>query len=87
VKKDRSRLLGKTAEEVYHCINAAWVGKEVPVLVTEHLRPGSVVARTQNYLTVVLPGTYPVGYRGNALITGENVFYFTGNLHEATPHA
>jgi len=64
---------------VYHAINASWIGKTVPFIVTEKIREGSVVARTPSYLGVVLKEDLPMGTTGNAILTEERMYYFIGS--------
>jgi tRNA A37 methylthiotransferase MiaB len=78
-KKDRSRTMNLRAEEIYHAINAPLLGQTVPFIVTEKVRSGSVMARTPSYLGVVLGEELPVGYRGQARLEKEHMYYFSGN--------
>jgi threonylcarbamoyladenosine tRNA methylthiotransferase CDKAL1 len=78
-KKDRSRIMNLRAEEIYHAINAPLLGQTVPFVVTEKVRSGSVMARTPSYLGVVLGEELPVGYRGQARLEKEHMYYFSGN--------
>lgn len=80
VKKDRSRMVLAIAERIYHRNNAEWIGKNVPFLVTEKRKPGSVLCRTGNYLNIVLKEDLPLGYRGRARIREDMIYYFTGDL-------
>ncbi len=79
IKKKRSRMMNACSEEVYHAINASWIGKTVPFIVTEKIREGSVVARTPSYLGVVLKEDLPMGTTGNAILTEERMYYFIGS--------
>ena len=78
-KKDRSRIMNLRAEEIYHAINAPLLGQTVKFVVTEKVRSGSVMARTPSYLGVVLDEEFPVGYRGQARLEKEHMYYFSGN--------
>ena len=78
VKKQRSRAMNAVACEVYRLLNKPWIGKDVPFIVTEILRPGSVIGRSPLYQGIVLPEELPVGSTGTARITGERLYYFTG---------
>jgi threonylcarbamoyladenosine tRNA methylthiotransferase CDKAL1 len=78
IKKDRSRLLLKHSTAIYHQLNEQWVGRTVPLVVTERIRKGSVSARTPQYHNVILQEDLPPGFRCHALITGERTYYLTG---------
>ena len=78
IKKKRSRMMNACSEEVYHAINAPWIGKTVPFIVTEKIREGSVVARTPSYMGVVLLEDLPLGTTGKAILTEERMYYFIG---------
>ncbi len=78
IKKDRSRLLLKHSTAIYHQLNKGWVGRTVPLVVTERIREGSVSARTPQYHNVILQEDLPLGFRCHALITGERTYYLTG---------
>jgi len=78
VKKQRSRAMNAAACEVYRSLNKPWIGKDVPFIVTEVLRAGSVIGRSPLYQGIVLPGELPIGSTGTARITGERLYYFTG---------
>lgn len=79
-KKIRSRYLNSVANRVYRENNALWVGRRVPVLVTEQVRPDSVISRTPCYRNVVLQGDLSPGYMGYAFIRSEHLHYFRGAL-------
>jgi threonylcarbamoyladenosine tRNA methylthiotransferase CDKAL1 len=80
IKKDRSRILLKHATSIYHSMNGRWIGRTVPLVVTERIREGSVSARTPEYHNVILQEDLAPGFRGRAVITGERTYYFTGKL-------
>jgi threonylcarbamoyladenosine tRNA methylthiotransferase CDKAL1 len=85
IKKDRSRILNARAEQIYHAINAHYPGRDVPFIVTEHIKTGSVMARTPSYLGIVLKENLPVGFQGRATIKGEKMYFFTGErIHSGT---
>ena len=66
------------AEIIYHDINAGWLGKTVPFMVTEKLREGSVVTRSPSYLDIVQEEDLPVGTTGQVCITEARTYYFLG---------
>lgn len=79
IKKKRSRMMNTCSEGVYHAKNAQWIGKKVPFIVTEKIREGSVVARTPQYLGIVLMEDLPLGTTGDAILTEERMYYFVGS--------
>jgi len=79
IKKDRSRIMNARAEQVYHAINAPYLGRTVPYIVTEEIKTGSVMARTPSYLGIVLEEDLPAGFSGLATIRAEKKYYFTGD--------
>jgi MiaB/RimO family radical SAM methylthiotransferase len=78
VKKDRSRLLLACAEEVYADVNSACLGKEVPFIVTETVRKGSVMARSPMYQGIVINEDLPCGYEGRAVLKKDRKYFFIG---------
>ena len=65
-KKKRSRVMNTLAEKIYHGINADWLGKIVPFIVTEKIRKGSVVTRSPSYLDIILQEDLPLGNNRNS---------------------
>ena len=78
VKKDRSRTMNSVAEEVYSSLNAMQLGKTVPFMVTEILQKGSVMARSPEYIGVVIREDLPVGFRGDAILRQDRKYFFIG---------
>ncbi|MDI9633861.1 MAG: tRNA (N(6)-L-threonylcarbamoyladenosine(37)-C(2))-methylthiotransferase [Methanolinea sp.] len=78
VKKERSRRLLALAVEIARGENARWVGRTVPVVVTERLRPGTSMGRTREYRGVVIGGEYPPGTVLPVRILSDHVYYFRG---------
>jgi MiaB-like tRNA modifying enzyme len=78
VKKKRSRIIQKAALDVYRSINEGWIGKEVPVMVTESIRSGSVLTRTPEYTNVILPEDLPAGFHCRAVIREDRTYFFVG---------
>ncbi|WP_321505209.1 tRNA (N(6)-L-threonylcarbamoyladenosine(37)-C(2))-methylthiotransferase [uncultured Methanoregula sp.] len=78
VKKDRSRAMNAFAEKVYTEINRPLLNRKVPVLVTEKIRDGSVMARTPEYLGVVINESLPIGYEGPAILKKDRKYFFIG---------
>lgn len=78
LKKDRSRLLLSCAEQVYAEVNQPWLGREVPFIVTETIREGSVMARSPSYRGIVINEDLPAGYEGRAVIRTDRKYFFVG---------
>jgi len=78
IKKDRSRIMNATAEKIYTVINSPLIGTTVPFVVTEIIRPGSVMARSPAYLGIVINKDLPVGFVGRARIEKDRKYFFIG---------
>lgn len=78
VKKDRSRTMNAVAEGVYSTGNAAQLGNIVPFMVTEILRKGTVMARSPEYIGIVIPEDLPVGFVGDAILRQDRKYFFIG---------
>lgn len=78
VKKDRSRIMNSRAEKVYVSLNEGYLEKQVSYLVTEKIKKGSVMARSPNYLGIVIDENLPVGYEGQAILKKDRKYFFTG---------
>jgi tRNA A37 methylthiotransferase MiaB len=78
IKKDRSRIMNTLAEKVYTSINAGCLEKQVPFVVTETIKEGSVMARSSNYLGIVINENLPVGYEGQAILKNDRKYFFIG---------
>jgi len=82
VKKDRSRIMQARAEALYFRINQPYLNTEVPFMVTETIRAGSVMARTPTYTGVVINEELPVGYEGRAILKKDRRYFFIGSRVE-----
>jgi len=80
VKKERSRILNAYAEEQYVAINRPFLGTTVSCVVTEKLRPGSVMARTASYQGIVIGKELPVGTAAVVHIKKDRKYFFMGDL-------
>lgn len=80
VRKERSRELVRVGYSILKERKAALIGTVMEVLITENLRPGSVMGRTGNYLGVVIPEVLPVGSSHLVKITGERTHYLIGTV-------
>jgi MiaB-like tRNA modifying enzyme len=78
--KARSRRMTKLRFEISKELNHAKVGEEYQVLVTERVKPGSVLCRTDNYLPVVLTGELKLGDWVQARITDATDAYLIGEV-------
>ncbi len=77
-KKERSRILRTCAEKIARSRNAAWLGREVPVLFTERPRAGSSMGRTPFYQGVVVRGDFSPGTVRMVRLTRDMTYYFLG---------
>jgi len=80
VKKDRSRVLNAYAEEQYSALNRPLLGTTVSCVVTEKLRPGSVMARTATYQGVVIGQDLPTGTVAAVILKKDRKYFFMGDL-------
>jgi threonylcarbamoyladenosine tRNA methylthiotransferase CDKAL1 len=78
IKKDRSRIMNTFAEKVYASINTGFLEKQVPFVVTETIKEGSVMARSPNYLGIVINENLPLGYNGRAILKKDRKYFFIG---------
>lgn len=75
VKKERSRALTRLTERIYDEENLRWIGRELPVLVTEQKKSGSVIARDATYQNIVIPEEILLGTRLRVKVTGHHRHY------------
>jgi MiaB-like tRNA modifying enzyme len=78
IKKDRSRIMSARAEEVYASVNQEYLNKQTDFIVTERIKKGSVMARSPNYLGIVLNENLPLGYEGRAILKKDKKYFFSG---------
>jgi threonylcarbamoyladenosine tRNA methylthiotransferase CDKAL1 len=78
VKKDRSRIMNSRAEQIYASVNTGYLEKQVPFIVTETIKTGSVMARSPAYLGIVIHENLPLGYEGHAILKKDRKYYFIG---------
>jgi threonylcarbamoyladenosine tRNA methylthiotransferase CDKAL1 len=79
-KKERSREMSRLADRLCNENNRPWIGKLVPVVAVEHIRPGSVVCRTPEYRSVIVKEDTSLGSTGYARITGARTHYLMGEM-------
>jgi MiaB/RimO family radical SAM methylthiotransferase len=75
VKKERSRALTRLTERIYDEENLRWCGRDLPVLVTEQKKDGTVIARDATYQNIVIPEEIPLGTRLRVTVTGHRRHY------------
>jgi len=80
IKKDRSRILNALAESHYTALNLPLLGTTVSCVVTEKLRPGSVMARTATYQGIVIGKDLPVGTNAEVWLKKDRKYFFIGDL-------
>lgn len=78
LKKDRSRRINARAEKIYASVNRDHLEKPVHFVVTESIKNGSVMARSPQYLGIVINEDLPVGYTGQAILKKDMRYYFVG---------
>lgn len=79
-KKERSRRLRIHAEAIARKNNVSLLGREIPVLFTEHPREGSSMGRTANYTGVVVPGHLEPGTVRVVRLIQDRIYYFLGEM-------
>jgi MiaB-like tRNA modifying enzyme len=85
VKKDRSRIMNAHAEKIYALVNKGYLEQTVPFIVTETIKPGSVMARSLNYLGIVINEELPVGFTGCAILKKDRKYFFLGQHVRQNP--
>ena len=78
VKKNRSRSMNTRAEKIYVSVNKKYLEHQVPFVVTETIKKGSVMARSQNYQGIVINEELPVGYTGQVVLKKDRKYFFLG---------
>lgn len=78
IKKDRSRIMNSRAEHIYAATNRGFLEKQVPFIVTEIIKKGSVMTRSPEYLGIVIHETLPLGYEGRAILKKDRKYFFIG---------
>ena len=76
IKKDRSRSMNTRAEKIYAAVNKGYLEQQVPFVVTETIKKGSVMARSPGYLGIVINEDLPVGYSGQAILKKDRKYFF-----------
>ncbi len=78
VCKERSRALIRAGYAILKEKKQQMVGECGEVVITEQVRPGTVMGRTWSYQGVVISGDLPAGGRYRVRYTGERTHYLTG---------
>jgi threonylcarbamoyladenosine tRNA methylthiotransferase CDKAL1 len=78
VKKERSRSIQRHAMGIYQQLNRSLIGSSHQVLVTERIKPGTVLARTDSYTGIVLHHDLQIGSELTARITEDRTYFFLG---------
>jgi len=78
IKKDRSREITRMWQEIAASKNQRHLGKVLSAVVVEEGQNGTMKARTQNYLEVVVKERVPLGSRVRVEISEYNSFYVSG---------
>jgi MiaB/RimO family radical SAM methylthiotransferase len=80
ILKDRSRALIRIGYQILKEQKQQMVGGIYSVVITERLKTGTVMGRTDTYTGVVIHEDLPVGDRHIVEITGERVHYLVGKV-------
>ena len=80
IKKKRSREMTRLWLEIAARRNERYVGEVLSALVTEPGRDGTMKARANNYLGMVVKGNPKLGSFIDVLVTASNPFYVSGQL-------
>jgi MiaB/RimO family radical SAM methylthiotransferase len=78
VKKDRSRSMSAHAEKIYSSVNKGYLEQNVPFVVTETVKQGSVMARSPNYMGIVINEELPVGFSGQVILKKDRKYFYLG---------
>ncbi len=65
--------------------NRPLIGTTVSCVVTEKLRPGSVMARTAAYQGVVIQNDLPIGAAVEVILKKDRKYFFIGDLTHLNP--
>lgn len=66
------------AEKVYTSVNEGYLNQTLDFIVTEKIKRGSVMARSPNYLGIVINESLPLGYEGRAILKKDKKYFFLG---------
>ena len=80
VCKDRSAELTDTKNDVEYSVNEKLIGMKFKALVAEYGKPGTVIARTDNYRPVAVESDLPIGSFTDIEVTGCAPTYLIGRV-------
>ena len=80
IKKDRSREMTGLWQKIAAERNQQYVGEVLPARITERGRDGTMKARAENYLGIVVKGRPKLGSVVLVQVTHSNPFYVSGHL-------
>ncbi|MCL2295600.1 MAG: TRAM domain-containing protein, partial [Methanomassiliicoccaceae archaeon] len=80
ISKDRSAELTEMKNMVEYENNSKMIGRTVDALITESGKPGTMIARTQNYRPVAFPSDLKIGTFVTVEITACEPTYLIGKL-------
>ena len=83
IKKKRSEVLHRIVREIQMQKNEGWIGKTAEATVVDLYLRGGVIARTDEYKTVAIPGGNRslLGQRVELLVEGATPFYLIGRIN------
>ncbi len=83
IKKKRSEVLHRIVREIQMQKNEGWIGKTAEATVVDLYLRGGVIARTDEYKTVAIPGGNRslLGQRVELLVAGATPFYLIGRIN------
>ncbi|MCQ5362608.1 MAG: tRNA (N(6)-L-threonylcarbamoyladenosine(37)-C(2))-methylthiotransferase [Candidatus Methanomethylicia archaeon] len=83
IKKRRSEVLHRIVREIQMQKNERWIGKTAEATVVDLYLRGGVIARTDEYKTVAIPGGNRslLGQRVELLVEGATPFYLIGRIN------
>jgi MiaB-like tRNA modifying enzyme len=82
IKKDRSRELTRLWLDIASRRNIQYKGQILEARITERGRDGTMKARAENYLGVVIKGYLRLGSSVRVLVEESNAFYVSGRIVE-----
>jgi tRNA A37 methylthiotransferase MiaB len=66
------------AEKIYSSVNKGYLEQTVPFVVTETIKQGSVMARSPNYMGIVINEELSVGFTGRVILKKDRKYFFLG---------
>ena len=80
IRKDRSRELIRVGYQILKEQKEKMVGRSEEVIVTERVKPGTVMGRTQSYTCVIIPENLQIGSRHLVEFTEGRTHYLIGRV-------